>query len=109
MLNDSNQYDLSNKWIVKIKSQNPDYYQQIMLNLNHVPRYGIRVNKTKISQNDYIGLLNQNNILFDVIEDIIVLSNLSTVDNIPYFNNGYVSIQDINAQKLLELIQFNGK
>ena len=104
--NNTYQYDLPVTWIDKIKSQNPNDYQQIILNLNHMPRYSIRVNNIKISKQDYIEILYKQNVKFDIIDNIIVLNNLSMVNEIPHFNDGYVSIQDIHAQKLLDLIDF---
>lgn len=93
-------------WIEKIKKDYPKNYNEILSNSNIIPRLGLRVNTKKIKIDDYLQLLKDNNLSFKIIDNKIVLNNNLNVQQIPLFNEGVVSIQDISAQKLIDIIEF---
>lgn len=98
-------------WLInKLKQTYPKSYLNIIANSNQKPKISLRVNLSKITFSDYIKQLHNNSIEFELINNKIVLTHSLSVDNIPLFNQGYVSIQDISAQKLIDLIQLkNGE
>lgn len=96
-------YNFPNWLINKLKLDYPKQYRNIINNLNAKPALGIRVNKQKIDFNSYINLLSENKINYTIIEDRLV-TELTNLSKLPLFDKGYVSIQDIHAQKLIDLI-----
>jgi 16S rRNA (cytosine967-C5)-methyltransferase len=95
------------QWLVtKIIQDYPNNYENILLNLNQHQKYTLRVNNNKTNLEQYCEILSKNKIEFKIIANKIVLSNLVKVEDIPFFSEGLVSIQNINAQKLLEIVEF---
>ncbi|MDQ5921192.1 MAG: rRNA (cytosine967-C5)-methyltransferase [Pseudomonadota bacterium] len=93
-------------WLIhKLKQEYPNKYSQLIENSNSIPKIALRVNLSKISFDDYVKILNNAAIDFDLIENKIVLKLLLKVEQIPFFQDGYVSIQDISAQRLIELVK----
>lgn len=89
-------------WMVgKLKSEYPRKYLEIMANLSSIPKLALRVNTQKISVSEY--LKNLNNKLYTLVDNKIVLNNSMKIEDIPLFKEGYVSIQDISAQKLIDI------
>lgn len=96
------------EWMVKkIKQQYGNKSIEIIDALNKKPCFGIRVNSKKISQTKYIEELKQKSIDHVIYENKIVLENTIAIKNIPLFEEGYVTIQDIAAQKILDIVTFN--
>lgn len=96
------------RWLInKLKQEYSRQYLTIIGNSNLIPKISLRVNLNKVSFNDYLNILKNAQIEFNLIDNKIVLQHLIKVEQIPFFKNGYVSIQDVNAQKLLEIINFN--
>lgn len=94
------------QWILdKIKLQYPLNYQQIFDGFNHHPAFGIRVNHRQISQTDYLIKLTENNIDYGLMEDKIYLSKPIDIKQIPLFKEGIVSVQDVAAQYLPEMLK----
>ncbi len=96
-------------WIEKLKKDFSENYIEILSNLNVIPRLGLRINTKKIKLNDYLQLLKKEDLSFNIIDNKIVLEDKLNINQIPLFKNGIVSIQDISAQKLIDLIKFNEK
>lgn len=94
-------------WIKKIQTEYPNDYQDILLNSNLIPKTNLRVNLRKISQEKYIEILKDNGIEFTLSENKISLDRTIAVKNIPFFSEGFVSIQDLHAQKLADLFKPN--
>jgi len=95
-------YSIKDWWINKIKSDYPLDYISILESFNQIPKICLRVNPKKISQADYIQILLENNINYNLYDKKIVLTNNIALGQIPLLEEGYVSIQNIGAQKLLE-------
>lgn len=91
----------------KLKNDYPNDYQNIIINLNKKPKLGLRVNTNKISITDYLKILESNNLEYKLIDNKIVLNDYIAINEIPLFKDGLVSIQDIGAQKITELINLN--
>ena len=102
-----NLYNLPEWLITKIKQQYKnqalDIFKSLMLN----PSFGVRVNPLKISQADYLKLLDSNNIQYNLIDNKLVLADALNINQLPLFNDGGVSIQDIAAQYLVDLLNKN--
>ena len=80
-------------------------YEEVLLNLNQIPKINLRVNVRKTSVNDYVKELQKSAIEYVLIDSKISLTQSISVDKIPLFAEGFVSIQDLNAQKLIDLIK----
>ena len=72
-----------------------------------LPSFGIRINPHKINQTEYLNKLTNQNIDYTIIDDKVVINKAISVQKVPMFNDGYVSIQDIAAQYLIDLINKN--
>lgn len=95
-------------WLInKLKQEYPRQYLTIIDNSNLIPKITLRVNLNKISFNNYLDILKNAEIGFNLIDNKIVLQQLIKIEQIPFFKNGYVSVQDVSAQKLLEIVNFN--
>lgn len=97
-------YDLPKWFINKIIRDYKSDSSQVLLNLNKEPKISLRLNNKKITLEYYLAKLKQANIEFELFENKICLTNSLSIDKIPLFKEGYISIQDISAQKLSELI-----
>lgn len=100
-------YNFPEWLIVKLKRDYPNNWEKIIEYSNIKPKISLRINSNKIKLDDYIKYLGEGDIDYKLIDNIIVLDNTLAVEKIPFFKEGYVSIQDINAQKLKEVIKFN--
>ena len=90
------------RWLVKkLKNAWPDRFEAILDANNQRPPFSIRVNQQKISVENYLELLNQQNIEASrapTTSTGIVLAQAIDVMTLPHFSQGYVSIQDLAAQ-----------
>lgn len=100
-------YNLPNWMIDKLKIQNKKNYLQILKDLNNHPSFGIRVNLNKTRLEEYKQLLNQNHMDFEIIDNKICLLNPCSVQELPLFNEGAVSIQDVAAQYTIDILKQN--
>ena len=101
-------YNMPLWFINKLKHDYPHNYVAILQNLNLEPKLGLRVNTRKISQDEYIKLLEQEQIDYILRNNKIVLNKVIGIDKIPLFNEGSVSIQDSAAQQLIDFYSFTG-
>ena len=93
-------------WMIsKLKSEYPRKYLEIMSNSSSIPKLALRVNARKNSVNQYLDHLDSE--LYTLVDNKIVLNSSMKIDDIPLFKEGAVSIQDISAQKLLEIARPN--
>ncbi|MCC2626148.1 MAG: hypothetical protein K0R14_2021 [Burkholderiales bacterium] len=95
------------QWLInKLKNDYSDNWESILNCSNNKPKICLRVNSKKITVDDYIKYLNEENIKYKLVDKVIVLDNTIAIEKIPFFKEGYVSIQDIHAQKLKDVIKF---
>lgn len=97
-------YNLPNWMINKLKKQYKGNYLPILEAFSLHPSFGIRVNNSKITNNDYITLLEYETILYKEISGKIILNQAMNINDIPGFEDGLVSIQDIAAQYLVDIL-----
>ncbi len=97
----------SPEWLInKLKKDYSDNWENIINYSNNKPKVCLRINTKKIKISDYIKNLDQEEIGYKLINDVVVLDNTISIDKIPLFREGYVSIQDTHAQKLKDVIKF---
>ena len=89
-------------WLVKeLKSAWPNYWQQIISANNEQPPMSIRVNKNIISRDEYLKKLHNTSIKASksyISPQCLTLNKPLPVTKIPFFSEGYLSIQDESAQ-----------
>lgn len=95
-------------WLNKrIKQAYPVDYESIIAQNNQRPPMWIRVNKQFCSVSDYLKLLEQREIKTDpslIVENAILIEPAVNVDRLPNFEQGWVSVQDLSAQKAAPLL-----
>ena len=90
-------------WIInKLKNDYKHNYVNILQNLNLEPKLGLRLNTNKITQEEYVKILDSSQIKYLIKRNKIVCDKIIGVDKIPLFAEGIVSIQDIAAQELID-------
>jgi len=101
------QYAYPKWWIDKLQRQYPNRWAEILATGNSHPPMTLRVNKRKISLQTYAQQLNQLGIPASIMmPSAIMLHDPMTVEKIPGFAEGLVSVQDYGAQwapRLLDL------
>ena len=94
-------------WITAFKKNWPTEYREILLANNAQAPLFIRVNSQKISRDDYLKLLHEKNIAAKKVIEVphaILLEHAVTVDELPNFSQGFISVQDAAAQIAAELL-----
>ncbi|HSH97449.1 MAG: 16S rRNA (cytosine(967)-C(5))-methyltransferase RsmB [Methylophilaceae bacterium] len=98
-------YSYPQWWINKLKKQYPEDWQAILLAGNQHPPMTLRVNQRKTNINDYSNLLSQLGIEAQVLDiHAIVLGKPTSVERVPGFATGEVSVQDFGAQQAAKLL-----
>ncbi len=93
------QYSYPQWWIDKLKLQYPDKWQSILDIGNMHPPMTLRVNISKSSVKEYAQLLARQDIQATVLSDTAIkLEKPVSVESIPGFADGVVSVQDCGAQ-----------
>lgn len=97
------------EWFIEqIKNDWPESWRMILeANNQHPPMY-LRVNQLHQDRNTYLTKLNKAGIEGEVtpyVEHGILLSHAKDVDQLPGFNTGEVSVQELAAQLAVELLQ----
>lgn len=100
-------YNLPNWFIDKLKIQNKKNYLAILEGLNNHPTLGLRINYRKITHAKYLELLKNKKLEIGEVGNKISLVKPIKVDDIPGFNDGLVSVQDIAAQYVVDVLQKN--
>lgn len=86
-------------WIDKLRGQYPREYSAILETSNQRPSMTLRVNKNKIGILEYQNQLNDHNLSAQIVWDnALILKQPVTVEKLPGFNSGLVSVQDAGAQ-----------
>ncbi|HAF00994.1 MAG TPA: 16S rRNA (cytosine(967)-C(5))-methyltransferase RsmB [Methylophilaceae bacterium] len=105
--NEVAQYSYPQWWITKVKAQYPQHWQSILMAGNAHPPMTLRVNRRKISTEEYMTLLHRQGVEAEQIGAYaVMLTHAVSVEKITGFSEGVVSVQDYGAQfapKLLDL------
>jgi 16S rRNA (cytosine967-C5)-methyltransferase len=92
-------YSYPQWWVNKIKSQYPQQWQTILQAGNQHPPMVLRVNIRKTTQSAYQQLLNDAGHAAAVLGDVaLLLEKPVSVEQLPHFADGWVSVQDYGAQ-----------
>lgn len=103
----SAQYSHPHWLIEKIKCAWPDHWIEILESNNQQAPLFLRVNTQLISCEQYSELLTKNNISHQLITDLqnaLKLNQACSVDQIPGFFEGLVSLQDLSGQQVLKYL-----
>jgi 16S rRNA (cytosine967-C5)-methyltransferase len=102
------QYAYPQWWINKLKQQYPQDWQAMLQVGNMHPPMTLRVNRRKITTQDYVQLLDRHGIQAQQIGSFAVrLDRPMAVGDIPGFNEGVVSVQDYGAQLAPHLLDIS--
>ena len=97
------------EWLkVQFSEHWSDQAEHIMLHNNIQPPMCIRVNRIQHSRDDYLAILKADGIpatADQYSQDGIILEKATTVNNLPDFFSGAVSVQDTAAQIAVDLLQ----
>jgi 16S rRNA (cytosine967-C5)-methyltransferase len=102
---DISRYSHPQWWVDKLRLQYPlDYTTILEVGNVHAP-LTLRVNRRRITREDYLALLVREEVPASVLDDYaIVLQKPLPVDRIPGFREGLVSVQDASAQRAAPLL-----
>ena len=96
------------RWLIEIiDKEYPDRWQDVVRENNRHPPMFLRVNTRLTSRNDYMRELDKNNINATetpFVEAGIKLAKPVDVGQLPFFNDGHVSVQDLAAQLCFSLM-----
>ncbi|MBL79941.1 MAG: 16S rRNA (cytosine(967)-C(5))-methyltransferase [Nitrosomonadaceae bacterium] len=93
------QYSHPKWWIDKLREQYPRDYSSILNTGNQRPPMTLRVNQNKIAALDYLTLLNEHDLNAQIVWDnALILKQPVSVNSLPEFATGMVSVQDAGAQ-----------
>lgn len=96
------------EWLIAaIKTAWPTNWQAILLANNEKPPMSLRINCQKTTREKYQSLLKEHNISSDAIAHTsqgIQLEHAKSIESLPHFFQGFVSVQDGAAQLAAELL-----
>ena len=101
-LADAIKYNHPSWFIKKVQAAYPQHWQNILQANQQKPPMWLRVNQQHNSVEQYLLLLKQENISVAIVDDFsgaIQLTSAQEVNNLPGFEQGWVSIQDGAAQQ----------
>lgn len=89
------------KWIIEelVKEFDIEDVEKICINSNLKPKTTIRINNTKISQQDLLKIFDEKNIKYEKskIKNFIYLENIKNLSELEEFKKGYFTVQDLAA------------
>ena len=95
-------------WIIKQLKQNwPEQNQQILAANDQPAPMALRVNLLQSSREEYLSLLNEQGIgakSVDFCPSALILDQALSVEQLPGFTEGQVSVQDVAAQLAADLL-----
>jgi len=92
-------YSYPQWWINRLKRQYPSAWQSILETGNSHPPLTLRVNTKKIAIADYLAMLAKEGIEANHVgSQAVILTKPISVEKIPLFSDGTVSVQDYGAQ-----------
>ena len=98
-------YSYPQWWIDALKEQYGTHFEPILLAGNLHPPMTLRVNRRRITPDEYISLLQLQGIAATIVEpQAILLDRPVPVDRLPGFFDGQVSVQDAGAQYAAQLL-----
>ncbi len=100
-------HELPSWWIERLKTSFPDEATEIMrVSLLRAP-LTLRINNKIISADNYCKLLTDSGIAFErtLLENSLILSSPMPMEQIPGFQEGLFSIQDLSSQLAVPLLQ----
>lgn len=98
-------YSYPQWWINKLKAQYPEHWQAMLIAGNQHPPMTLRVNTDKISVEEYLQLLQRQDIEACCVGgQAVELIKPVAVEKIPGFSDGVVSVQDYGAQLAAQLL-----
>lgn len=98
-------YSYPQWWTNKLKHQYPASWQSILTTGNAHPPMTLRVNARKTSAKEYVQLLARQDIAATQVgEYAVILEQPISVEKIPGFLDGVVSVQDYGAQLAADLL-----
>ena len=99
-------YSYPQWWVSDLMKEYPNDYEAILAIGNTRATTVIRINQRQISVNDYIDLLEQANIDYELtLEDkYIQISNVKDITMLPGYERGYFYVQDPAAQLACDFI-----
>ncbi|MDE3208063.1 MAG: 16S rRNA (cytosine(967)-C(5))-methyltransferase RsmB, partial [Pseudomonadota bacterium] len=97
--NEVSRYNHPTWWINELKQDWPDDWISILTANQTHPPMTLRVNRKKISPDHYAHMLDKEDIGYSrFINDAIILEKPRSVQTVPGFQDGLVSVQDASAQ-----------
>jgi len=95
-------------WLIRlIKKAWPEQWQTVLENSNHRAPMTLRLNLSKLSREDYLQQLAEEEIEakpHNLVESALILDKPTSVFELPGFNEGLVSVQDAAAQLSANLL-----
>ncbi|MBI1194501.1 MAG: 16S rRNA (cytosine(967)-C(5))-methyltransferase RsmB [Gammaproteobacteria bacterium] len=89
-------------WLIeRLQRQRPDQWPAILDEGNRHPPMSLRVNRTVISRDEYLKLLDDHGMKAGTsphAPDAVILEQAVNVELLPGFRDGWVSVQDVAAQ-----------
>ncbi|MCW9013390.1 MAG: 16S rRNA (cytosine(967)-C(5))-methyltransferase RsmB [Gammaproteobacteria bacterium] len=93
------------QWIIHQLQQDwPEQWQQILDANNSQAPLVLRINRQKISPDDYLQKLELSASKLDMAEDALMLEQACDVTNLPGYQDGWFSVQDAGAQQAAYLL-----
>ena len=108
----SAKYNHPDWFIDKIKASWPDKWQSILAANNQHPPMSIRVNNSRITTEGYLELLQAKNIAAKKQVNLpagIIINKPVKATELPGFNEGLVSVQDLAAQIAVQMLDLNSE
>ncbi|TCV80252.1 16S rRNA (cytosine967-C5)-methyltransferase [Sulfurirhabdus autotrophica] len=103
--NEEASYSHPQWWIDKLKMQYPEHWQSILAVNNQHPPMTLRINRNLSSVDAYLNQLKANEISARALGNSAVkLDHPVSVDKLPGFSDGVVSVQDAGAQYAATLL-----
>lgn len=106
-LNDEDLYAHPQWMIEKIKADWPEHWKSMLTANNNHPPLFLRLNKTKIVPSVFLAALDEKEIQSRVIPELpyaVEIINPLPVNQIPGFDEGYFSVQDLTGQKVVDYL-----
>lgn len=96
---DEGRYSYPVWWIARLRKQYADKANGILLAGNQHPPMTLRVNRKKIATEQYLQMLQKQEVQAKLIEpDAVLLQEAMAVEKLPGFTEGLFSVQDAGAQ-----------
>lgn len=96
------------KWLYEeLSADYKDRVEEILKNSNVHPPMFLRIENSKISTDDYLKVLEKKEIgakAIDQCPSAVLLDEPEHVSRLPYFEQGYVAVQDLSAQMAAPLL-----